>query len=354
MGFVQSAHGTATSGSSVAATFATATKPGNTIIACVSTFNISPIVTVSSITPGLAKARAVSINSQDCEIWFLVDTAGGHTTITATLSGTINDATIDIIEWAGIVSLDKVNSGSNASSGTWTSNSTGALASPLEVAVGTVFATAVSAVTVTPPGAPWTNLAQTSPTSTMVAQTGYQQVSATTALTYNGTDSPSTSTVTACIATFFLAGTANKQPPSTPRRKPGRGSSHGQPGSATPGAAPTPGTANRQPPARARSRPPTRGRSSGQGGSATPFGTAGRQPAYMPPRRKPSRGSSHGQPGSPTPFGTANRQPPYMPPRRAPARASIQFTPVRTVIPRAVIADDGDAPWHIRSRRRRT
>ena len=214
MGLVQHASGTATSGNSVSATFGSNTAAGNTIVVCVSIGTGGSALTVSSValsgssdtfTKAAAVANATAVI--DSEIWYDSGSSAGHTLVTVTLSGSLSSggAEVDIYEWHGLLvssSLDKTHTGTGSAVTSWSSGSSGTLSQPGEVAFGTVSAF-TSGATITGPSSPWTNESQLTAGS-YAQMSGYQQVAATTALTYNGTFS-SSSYYAACIATFKLA-----------------------------------------------------------------------------------------------------------------------------------------------------
>ena len=212
MGFVQSAPGgTSTVGSTVSATFSSPTTAGNTIIVLVSnaagTFLTVSGITLTGASDTFTKAEGSSSNASDidAEIWSDIGCSGGHTVVTVTFDGTIFGAQLDIIEWNGLTALDagKINVGSN-NSGTesWSSGSTGTLSQVNEVVFALVFGdTFGTGFTVTGPASPWTNLAQLNSATGDSQLAGYQQVSATTGLTYSGTFN-ATAVYQACIAAF--------------------------------------------------------------------------------------------------------------------------------------------------------
>jgi len=214
VGFVQSASGTSTSSTTVAAAGIAATGAGNTIIVCAGTYVAEFTPHITGISFGgltFTKANAQSGTAEgDGEIWYAYDAAGGHSgTLTVTFSASGTDNAVDVIEWAGIISsspLDQAPAGASSSdASTWTSNATGTLAQPAEVAFGVVLARAPSGtITITGPGSPWTLLTQLAPATNVGLLTGYQQVSATSALTYNGTMTASSGS-SCCIATFKLS-----------------------------------------------------------------------------------------------------------------------------------------------------
>jgi hypothetical protein len=216
VGLVQHASGSATSGSSVTATFGSNTSSGNSIIVCVSIGAPSTATTVSSVAltgssdtfvKAVSQANATAII--DSEIWYDSGNSAGHTVVTVNLSASISGGgavEIDVYEWNGLLTasaLDKTHTGSGSSVTSWSSGSSGTLSQSAEVAFGTVSAFG-SPPSITGPSSPWTNEPQITAATSYAQMSGYQQVSATTALTYNGTFSGSTY-YAACIATFKIA-----------------------------------------------------------------------------------------------------------------------------------------------------
>lgn len=215
MSLVQHASGTVASGSTVSATFGASTTAGNTIVVCVSIGTGGAALTVSSVALSGSSdtfTKAVSVANGtaviDSEIWYDSGNSGGHTVVTVTLSGALSSgaAEVDIYEWHGLLTsaaLDKTHTGTGSSVTSWSSGSSGTLIQANEVAFGTV-STFVSSATITGPSSPWTNEPQLNGSASYAQMSGYQQVSSTAALTYNGTLSAS-AFYACCIATFKLA-----------------------------------------------------------------------------------------------------------------------------------------------------
>lgn len=208
MGLVQHASGTASSGSTVTATFGSNTASGNTIIACVSNKNgltvSSVALTGSSDTWAQAAAAVNSGFSLHTEIWYDNGNSAGHTGVTVTLSASgTSGFELDIYEWSGIVTsspLDKTST-NFATSSSFTSNATATLSQASEVAFGSVVD---GNTTITGPSSPWTNEPQLTAAGSCTQMSGYQQVSATTALSFAGNFSGSVG-YAAAIATFKLS-----------------------------------------------------------------------------------------------------------------------------------------------------
>ena len=211
MGLVQHAQGSATSGSTVAATFGSNTTGGTSIPVMVSNQTARTVSSIalggSSDTFTKAVAAAEGTGGEGAEIWIDASDSSGHTVVTATFSSTVTGAEIDITEWSGISSgtADKTNTGTGFGVSSWSSNSTGALGQSLEVAFGVtaVNSEGGGSVTLTGPASPWTNFAQINAAAGISQLAGYQQVNGPGALTYSGTSSIAVAEATA-IATFKL------------------------------------------------------------------------------------------------------------------------------------------------------
>jgi hypothetical protein len=210
---VQSASGTATAGTTVTVTLGAGTTAGNCLVVKVgATQNVTNPV-VSGITLGgaagnfaLAKAEN-SAGSCQCEIWTDQSCAGGQTSVVVTFtagSGSLLTMAAVAEEWSGIKAsgaVDQTNGGASSGAASWSSGSSGTLSSANEVVLGAVYTG--NPGTLTTPGAPWTELTQVPVTNTItsVLGTAWQVVSATTAQTYNGTQTNS-GTYAAVIVTL--------------------------------------------------------------------------------------------------------------------------------------------------------
>ena len=205
--------------SSLAATFGAGTTSGNTIVDCASeAFNQSSVGDISSVAlTGASDTFAQAVVEQnttlqfDTEIWYDSNCSGGHTVVTNTFSKSLGtsggSAFIDLYEYSGVTTsspVDKTNGGNSNSSSTYSSGSSGTLSQASEVAFG--CALALTSGSMSAPASPWINeTQQTESSNDTIQQSGYQQVSATTALTYNGTLSLAGG-YSAVIATFKLSG----------------------------------------------------------------------------------------------------------------------------------------------------
>lgn len=216
MGLVQHASITTTTGTTATATFGSATTPGNCLIVCVTattTSNTNP--TISSIKIGgsadnfaQANTEAQSTNGISSFIWTDQNIGVSSTSVVITFN-TSSGSCVDVYEWSDVLAsaaVDKTN-GAIGSSSSWSSGSSGTLTQLREVAFGVNGAVSSSANTITGPSSPWTNSAQLTTTLTVpyTQVSGYQAVSATTALTYSGTDSAGSVDNATCIVTLKLA-----------------------------------------------------------------------------------------------------------------------------------------------------
>lgn len=213
MALVQHASGNATSGTTVTATFGSATGAGHTIIVCTSGWaSSSPGISGGALTGSSDTfTSAETVNQTTAAgtigIWYDNAISAGHTAVVMTYGGTLQAASIDVFEWAGILvpsPLDAKNDATATGASSWSSGSSGTLSKPSEVAFGVVSGLNGSSASFTGPSSPWTNESQLNPATGYAQLSGYQQVAATTALTYNGTCNGGTY-YGACIATFKLA-----------------------------------------------------------------------------------------------------------------------------------------------------
>lgn len=209
---VQSGSATATSGSTVTVTLGAGTTAGNCLIVCAGTLQSSANPAVSGITLGGSAgnfAVAKKLNAagiRNCETWADPNCAGGQTSVVVSFSGGSGSAlrmNVWVMEWSGLATssvTDATSSGSSSSSSSFSSGSTGTLGQASELVVGADMGDSP-----TGPGSPWTNL--TGLVSSGGFLIGYQVVSATTALTYSGTDV--NTFWSAVIASFKGAGAAS-------------------------------------------------------------------------------------------------------------------------------------------------
>jgi hypothetical protein len=191
MPFVQSAQNSATA-TSVTVTLGAAATVGNCLIVFIS---IGGSKTVSSVHIGgvadnFAVAKAQAQTDANSAIWTDQNCQQASTSVVVTISASA-PCCVTVIEWSQVLTSAAVDVAISATSGpsnTWSSGASGTLAQANEVVFGMGVAGGGSS-TLTGPGSPWTNLAQqTQGSSPAVNQIcGYQQVSATTSVTYNGT-----------------------------------------------------------------------------------------------------------------------------------------------------------------------
>jgi hypothetical protein len=201
LSLVQSASNTGGVGSSsVTVTLGSPTTAGNCLVVSVGTLDGVTPVTVSGITlggaagnfaqaAGLTETDSISV-SVDCETWTDQNCAGGQTSIVVTLSNTVTAVEAWAMEWSGLLksaAVDKTHTGGGTTGTSWSSGSSGTLTITNELIVGAVMVRDGPGITLTAPGAPWTELTQLTTGSNEILAVGYQVVSATTAQTYNGT-----------------------------------------------------------------------------------------------------------------------------------------------------------------------
>jgi hypothetical protein len=195
---VQAKSATGTSATSLTVTLNSNTTAGNCLVVCVGTEESTDNPTVSGITLGGSAGNFASASTAynntyiNAAIWIDPDCAGGQTSVVISMTGGTGSGPAIcawVMEFSGVATsapLDKAPAGQNNQAATWTSGSTGTLSQASEIAIGCVY---IDGSPVTP-GSPWTELALVDESGYYLA-VGYQVVSATTALTYNGTTSGS-------------------------------------------------------------------------------------------------------------------------------------------------------------------
>jgi hypothetical protein len=210
---VQSKSGTGTSATSLTITLNSATTAGNCLIVGAGTGQSTTNPQISGITLGGSAGNFAAANTAyndadtNSAIWADPGCAGGQTSVVISFthgSGSTPLTLAWVMEWSGLLTssvVDKAPAGVNGSGTSWSSGSTGTLSQASELAVGVVCGQGSGSLTT--PGSPWTELAVLSNGNADLA-VGYQVVSATTALTYNGTISVS-ETYGTCIATLEAA-----------------------------------------------------------------------------------------------------------------------------------------------------
>lgn len=209
MGLVQSKSGDTASSSSLTLTLTSNTTAGNTLVVM---FGASGGEVPTGVTLG---GSATGWTNPQGGTWINQNIAGGQTSIVISFSGTGGFAGAFAFEWSGLATsggVDKKNA-TVGSGNSWTSGTTGTLTQANEVAFGFGEADSNGATpTITGPVSGFTNLTPLSgfggiDSGAIIA--GYQQVSATTALTYAGTCTNATLDNVGEIITLKLAGNIN-------------------------------------------------------------------------------------------------------------------------------------------------
>ena len=192
----------------VSSTITATTGSGDhALIVCVTAFAGLGAPSVSGITlGGVALTQANSEvyapgSGTGAFIWYLLGIAPGQTAVVVSgsnLGVSSGNGGVDIYETTSLSALDKAPTGAGGSSAAYSSNSTGTLSQASEIAFGCVDGSS-------PAGAAgFINLANSGKSS------GYQIVSATTALQYAG--SMAGGQYAACIATFKEGFGLSKRP----------------------------------------------------------------------------------------------------------------------------------------------
>lgn len=213
MGFVQSAHNTGTS-NSLTVTLGSTPTAGNCLIGAAGVEASSSNTVTSFKTNSLADNWASSIarnttgtDGVGAAIWSNQNLSVTSETVNVAYGATGGNGAY-VVEWAGIKSssaLDKTSSAGISSSTSFSSGTTATLSQATEVAMGFTFASLESTTTTyTPPGA-YTNLTALAPASEVSGIGGYQQVNATTGLSYAGSSSATQFVGQGLIATYELA-----------------------------------------------------------------------------------------------------------------------------------------------------
>jgi len=215
---VQHASNKSTTGTSLTVTLGAAATLANCLVVCATAVpvSLSGNTTISGIKIGSsadnfaqAETEAETTDSVSSFIWTDQDIGTSSASVAITWS-TSSGGAADVYEWSGVKTssaVDKTN-GANNTSKSWSSGSTGTLSQASEVAVGVNGSDSSGTNTVTGPGSPWTNEAQLTTSSGGVPLqqlSGYQVVSATTALTWSGSDSATSVANATCIATLEAA-----------------------------------------------------------------------------------------------------------------------------------------------------
>jgi hypothetical protein len=213
---VQSKSATGTSGTSLTITLSSATTAGNCLIVVLGAQEATDNPQITGITLGGSAGNFASANTAynnsnvNSAIWIDPNCAGGQTSIVITMgsgSGGTPLTAAYALEFSGVATaspLDKAPTGQNGSASSWSSGSTGTLSQSSEVAIGVVFTDSSG---ITSPGSPWTELGTLTTGSSRLAA-AYQIVSATTALTYNGTTSSSSDYGCCAVTLKAAAGTS--------------------------------------------------------------------------------------------------------------------------------------------------
>ena len=174
-----------------------ATTAGNCLIVCVASFYSGTPPAISGVTLGgaadnFAQLIAPVNNTNSAALmWADPNCAGGQTSVVISgtnLSVIAGAGAVEVYEASGLAStiaamLDKSSTGSNASSGAWSSGTTGTTSQAAELWVGMVEAPGGGVVG---PGLPWVNDHDTH----TEALFGTQVTSSAGAAVYNGTVTP--------------------------------------------------------------------------------------------------------------------------------------------------------------------
>lgn len=374
--FVQSASGSATSGSTVTITLGSNTTAGNCLVVASNGNNSAANPTITGITLGgaagnfaqLVSAGTVNTSADILEIWADPNCTGGQTSVVVTYSSALTVGIVWVYEFSGIVTASPLDKSSThfttTQNATFDSGTTATTSQAVELWFGAVCG---RSTTITGPASPWINSSQiTVSNHDLVA--GYQIVSSTGTADYSGSYSPNSfeeSAVVTLKGTAAAAPSGQLQPWATvlvPRRRLARAIVQritGQPPPAAPNrepplipqprplrrafvrfitGQPPPAAPNKEPPPGPRPRPPRRAfvqHVTGTYPPAVTLGTANREPFQPSRARRPQRAVTRSIAGTAPPvFRVTRAQQPGLPVVRRPARAvvlSVQPQPVIAV-----------------------
>lgn len=204
------------SGSNTVTATIAATGAGNTLVALIgdvsSLNNGTPnAVTLGGLADNWTQA-AVQGSATDHSVvagWVDPNCAGGKTTVTVTTTGATGteDIFLWVYEWANLPGgVDKTSAGANTFAASWTSGATATTTQASEVAFGITAGNTQGGSTgaLTGPSSPWINQAfqQNGP---KISLPGYNILTSTQAVTYNGTASPNNTNDT-LVFTLGLTG----------------------------------------------------------------------------------------------------------------------------------------------------
>ena len=170
------------------------TTKGDTVVVAVGTSNVSPVVSVSSITGGgvgtwhLGKATS-STTVGDEEIWYGYANTGGAAAITVNMSAGTADVGTEVIEYTGVASSSPLDV-SSSTSGSSTTVSTPSLTTTAAGDLVIDSANTTQAVT-SSPASPWVDYAGPLYGSTVLTPITTQVVSPTGTYSTSWTQSPS-------------------------------------------------------------------------------------------------------------------------------------------------------------------
>ena len=212
---------------SLTVTLGSSTTPGNCLIVCLSALTEgggAPTVTsvhLGGVVDNFAVAKSNSGGSSGIVAIYTDQNLQVSSTLVAIVVSGASSINASVFEWSGIKAsgaVDKTNAGTTSSSSSFSSGSSGTLTQALEVAFGVTGIFSSGADTINGPASPWINTTQITSNDPVLGfpydqMSGYQSVSATTALTYSGTNTGGSFTNTA-IATLELV------PPPAPHIRP--------------------------------------------------------------------------------------------------------------------------------------
>jgi hypothetical protein len=197
---VQSAPGSATSGTTVTVTLPNPTGTGHSLLVYIgeSQDTTNPVVAsckLGGVADNFGSSAVVSnVNNAECnsEIWLDSNCKAGQTVVLVTFTagtGTSQANAVWVEEWPYILTKDKRPAGTGSSTGsatTFTATATGTLGSPNEIIAGTVTAEATAPVLTGPTTGTWVNNAQITPVAAVGMIASHEVVTSTATQIYTG------------------------------------------------------------------------------------------------------------------------------------------------------------------------
>jgi hypothetical protein len=210
----QVASNTTSSLTTLTVTLSKATTAGNCLVCCLTSGASTDSPTISGITLGgvadnwaAAASGGGGAGVEYAAIWIDPNCKGGQTSVVITLTGGSGSGGVGayVFEVPSLLTspLDAAPAGVTGSGTAFTTNATGTLAQPSEIAFAVVGAPS-GAAPIIPPGSPWQEQTAIGVAGFLTMTAAYQVVTTAGSLIYNGTLAAS-STWAACIITLKIS-----------------------------------------------------------------------------------------------------------------------------------------------------